>query len=398
MRLPVTPLLSTKDGVSNKNARLTNALKDVRSTGELAVVRPGLNFAATASGIGRGIVSFNDTLFAVYGQTLSVLDNRYASVSWAAETSAEDNQWRGMAYSPSLELFVAVALDGTNRVMTSPDGETWTARSCPTNEWCAVIWCEEFGLFVAVSASTSGNITMSSPNGIDWTSGTSVFNGIWDCLAFDGTRIVAGTVSSIPGAGMTSTNGTTWSSMTFFANAFPTGIVYAESIDTWVCVGSAGLIGSSSDGLSWTLRSTDAASVWRSVCWSEELSLFVAVADIGTVRIKTSPDGINWTSRTAPNTNAWFSVTWASEIDMFIAVAYSGTLNMSMVSSNGITWYANATPNSNAYLAVIWSDSQRRAVAVGNTGTGNRAMTAVLSMATVATVTDKYFDFVQSVI
>lgn len=398
MRLSVTPKLDTDDGVSNKNARMTNALKEVSQSGELGCIRPGLNFAATGVGSGYGIVSFNDTLFAVYGQTLSVLDNRYAAVSWAAQTSAENNQWRGIAWSESLGLFAAVALDGTNRVMTSTDGVIWTARSCPTNEWCAVIWAEELSLFVAVSVSTSGNIAMTSPDGINWTQRTSLFNGTWDCIGFDGVRLVAGNTSSIPGAGMTSTDGITWTSMTFFANAFPTGICYAASIDTWVCVGSDGRIGSSSDGLSWTQRSNDSPTAWASVAWSEELGIFVAVAYSGTVRIKTSPDGITWTTRTAPNANAWFCVVWAAEIDMFIAVSFNGTLDLSMVSSNGISWYQNTTPNSILYQGLAWSPSLRTAVAVSTSGSGNRAMTAVLSLTPVATVTDKYFDFVQSTI
>ena len=39
-----------------------------------------------------------------------------------------DNNWRAIAWSPELSLFAAVAFSGTgNRVMTSPDGITWSA-------------------------------------------------------------------------------------------------------------------------------------------------------------------------------------------------------------------------------------------------------------------------------
>ena len=70
MRLPVTPQLSTKDGVSAKNARLTNCLKEVKKSGEKAVVRPGLSLDAQASGVGNGLVVFNNELVSVYGATL----------------------------------------------------------------------------------------------------------------------------------------------------------------------------------------------------------------------------------------------------------------------------------------------------------------------------------------
>jgi len=70
MRLPVVPQLSTKDGVSNKNARMTNMLKETRATGELAVVRPGLVTQAVSTGNGNGLVNFNGDLVSIFGATL----------------------------------------------------------------------------------------------------------------------------------------------------------------------------------------------------------------------------------------------------------------------------------------------------------------------------------------
>lgn len=43
-----------------------------------------------------------------------------ATRTWTARTSAADNSWFGVAWSPELGLFCAVAETGTgNRVMTS---------------------------------------------------------------------------------------------------------------------------------------------------------------------------------------------------------------------------------------------------------------------------------------
>ncbi len=70
MRLPITPQISTKDGISNKNARLTNCLKESKKGGDKAVVRPGLVLDAQASGVGNGLVVFNNELVSVYGATL----------------------------------------------------------------------------------------------------------------------------------------------------------------------------------------------------------------------------------------------------------------------------------------------------------------------------------------
>jgi hypothetical protein len=61
-------------------------------------------------------------------------------------------------------LFVAVASTGTgNRVMTSPDGISWTARSSAAdNSWVSVCWSKEMGLFVAVASTGTGNRVMTS--------------------------------------------------------------------------------------------------------------------------------------------------------------------------------------------------------------------------------------------
>jgi hypothetical protein len=58
-----------------------------------------------------------------------------------------------------------VALSGTgNRVMTSPDGITWTARSSAAdNGWHSVTWAKELGLLVAVAYTGTGNRVMTSP-------------------------------------------------------------------------------------------------------------------------------------------------------------------------------------------------------------------------------------------
>ena len=71
-------------------------------------------------------------------------------VTWTARADTEANKWRSVTYGNG--LFVAVAFDGTNRVMTSPDGVTWTARDATeANGWNGVTYGN--GLFVAVAAS-----------------------------------------------------------------------------------------------------------------------------------------------------------------------------------------------------------------------------------------------------
>ena len=107
--------------------------------------------------------------------------NYVANASWLSSSSAADNQWRSVCWSPELGLFCAVADTGTgNRVMTSPDGITWTTRtSAADNGWFSVCWSPELGLFCAVSLNGTGNRVMTSPDGITWTTRTSAADNQW---------------------------------------------------------------------------------------------------------------------------------------------------------------------------------------------------------------------------
>ena len=208
-------------------------------------------------------------------------------------SSAADNTWRGLAWSPELSLFVSVSNSGTgNRVMTSSDGITWTSRTSPDNDWFSVAWSPQLGLFAAVALNGSGNRVMTSPDGINWTSRVSAADNGWVSI--------------------------TW--------AAGLGLFVAVSNN-----GTGNRVMTSPDGITWTARTSAADNSWNSVVWSPELSLFVAVADSGTGnRVMTSPDGITWTIRTSAADNYWVSVCWSPELAILVAVGYSGTGNRVM--------------------------------------------------------------------
>jgi hypothetical protein len=70
MRLPMTPNVSTKDGTSNKNARLTNCLKETTKRGDMAVIRPGLVLSDTFTGVGSGLIPFDGRLLQIWNDTV----------------------------------------------------------------------------------------------------------------------------------------------------------------------------------------------------------------------------------------------------------------------------------------------------------------------------------------
>lgn len=127
----------------------------------------------------------------------------------------------------------------------------------------------------------------------------------------------------------------------------------------------------------WTTRASAANNNWRSVVWSPELRLFIAVGDTGTgSRVMTSPDGITWVTRASAADNDWWSVAWSSQLGLFAAVSYTGTGNRVMTSPDGITWTTRASAADNQWTSIVWSPELALFVAVSNSGTGNRVMTS----------------------
>jgi hypothetical protein len=139
---------------------------------------------------------------------------------------------------------------------------------------------------------------------------------------------------------------------------------------------------SSANGITWSVQSASADNSWNSVCWSPELSLFVAVASSGSGnRVMTSIDGVNWISRTSASNNSWNSVCWSSDLLLFVAVASSGTGNRIMISYDGISWSTQTSVVDNSWSSICWSNNLSIFVTVSNTGTGNCVMVSNLGIA-----------------
>lgn len=70
MRLELSPELETRNGTSNKDARLTNTLSEMENGVTVACIRPALEAVSTASGNGNGACNFQGVLITVFGTTL----------------------------------------------------------------------------------------------------------------------------------------------------------------------------------------------------------------------------------------------------------------------------------------------------------------------------------------
>jgi hypothetical protein len=318
-----------------------------------------------------------------YQPANAVLRRHVTAHAWLASTSAADNGWSSIAWSPELGLFCAVSQTGTgNRVMTSPDGIVWTIRtSASDNSWRSVCWSSELGLFCAVAS--SGAQVMTSPDGIVWTGHTASVSNSWFsvCWAPEPGLFCAVSQNGSGNRVMTSPDGINWTGRTSAADNNWWSVCWAPELALFCAVAGTGggnRVMTSPDGIAWTAQTSAADNEWRSVCWSPELGLFCAVAVTGSGnRVMTSPDGVAWTARTSAADNSWQSVDWSPVLGLFCAVASSGTNDRVMTSPDGVVWTTRTSAANNTWVRVCWSPELGLFCAIGQSGTGNRAMTSV---------------------
>ena len=176
------------------------------------------------------------------------------AVATGTATLLADSGWYSIAWSPQLNLFVAVAdSQGTgNRIMTSPDTINWTRKnSLQDVRWFSICWSPELSLFVAVAA----------PNPPD--------------------PLITQRV-------ITSSNGDEWTLRDTPGNIGWNGVCWSPELSLFVAIGGDNesinnAIMTSYDGIHWKLRYTPITigvsnTEWRNITWSSELGIFVGVS------------------------------------------------------------------------------------------------------------------------
>jgi predicted RecA/RadA family phage recombinase len=313
----------------------------------------GLFVAVASNGIGSGT---NNVMTSPDG------------VTWTQRTGANGNAWNSVTYGNGLFVATATSGSGADYVMTSPDGINWTPRSAPSGSWRGVT----FGSWSAkvsqksINANVATLTTISnhnfSPNqrvtitGVDAT--------------FDGTYVILGVPTL-----------TTFTYAKIEADLPVTSVSPAGTASTGLFVGVSvgGGVMTSPDGTAWTSRTPATANQWGAVVYGE--GLFVAVSRSGAGnRVMTSTDGINWTSRSSADDLNWNDITYSPD-GKFVAVATTGTgpgQKRVMSSVNGINWFSQTPAADNDWRGVTFG--LNRFVAVGSSGTANRVMVTTFTL------------------
>jgi hypothetical protein len=305
--------------------------------------------------------------------------------SWVSR-STDNQQWAAITWSPELGIFCAVARQtssGTQKVMTSSDGINWVLQNTPLPDgsYESIVWAAEAnngnGRFVAPSL-TGTNRVMYSDNGIDWVlSTTSPPANTWTSIAWSPNLELFCIVSSNGSNRVaTSPDGITWTPQSVSTGEW-TGVVWSVELELFCAVSRAGgNVMLSNDGTNWDDYVTH-NQLWRDVAWSPELGLFCAVNNATTSttsRVMISSNGISWELIQVSNLS-WQHIIWAAELGLFVAVARLGTGDRIMTSTNGRDWNYHSATNNYDWRGLTWSPELYMLVATSVTGSSDRVMT-----------------------
>lgn len=248
--------------------------------------------AVTNVGFGVG---YGNGKFVVLGSGGEILYTSDGGNTWGPRT--------GLPGSPALyqpayngtNLWVAV---GTRSIGSSPDGEVWTEETNPLLATGEYLYDVAFGNGLWV-VGADFNQVLTSPDGVTWTTRSCPPVDFVYAVAYADNQWVVGGGNTWAIA--TSPDGITWTGRTTpWVGGDVKGIAYGNGI--WVAVGTSGRVATSPDGITWTAQTSGFGT---DIIWNATFSegLFIIVGSNG--KIATSPDGITWTMQSGSfGTNA----------------------------------------------------------------------------------------------
>ena len=156
---------------------------------------------------------------------------------------------------------------------------------------------------------------------------------------------------------LASTDGITWTTRTSGTTNALHGVTNGNN--TFVVVGECGTVLTSQDGMTWIRRTSNTTSSLNGVTYGNDI--FVAVGDGGTVL--TSPNGITWISPTSNTTSSLCEVAYGN--NTFVSVGWNGTI---LTSPNGITWTSQTPGTVNSLNGVTYGNNTFVALGGYNNG------------------------------
>jgi hypothetical protein len=234
-------------------------------------------------------------------------DHQFVALGWRVMTSPDGMTWTDLGTTPlgnwiggatyANSEFVGVGGYGLRDI--SSNAMSWTSESIDTvatPAYDGVVW-GSVGSGMFVSANDSGARSY-SPDGTSWKYTTTLTGTLTTHLAF-GASVFVGIGGT---AVVTSADGVSWTAATTLSAA-PGNVIFAAGHFTAVADGH---VFTSTDGTTWTDNVSSTANAGQ-IAYGD--STYVWVNGISPRR---STDGIHWTTVTQTDTNALNSVTFGT--------------------------------------------------------------------------------------
>ena len=347
----------------------------VGSSGFILTSPDGTSWTSKTSGTSNSLrgITYGNSTFVTVGDSGSILTSSNGT-SWTSRTSGTSNQLEGITYRNS--TFVTV---GSDTILTSTDRTSWTSRTFGDGTHDNDLVETLDSTRVAVTNFTGSGSTVTATITItDWSniSDDTYFilkdaNGVrktFNCggtgasgtdhdtwMKNEGNNTVADNIHSM----LNKTGNEAWTVSNPPANVITItrnkndtgtsnqleGINYGNSI--FVVLGNSGTILTSSNGTSWSSRTSGTSNGLEQITYGN--STFVVVGSSGT--ILTSSDGISWTSRTSGTSNGLEGIIYGNIT--FVAVGSSGTI---LTSSDGTSWTSRTSGTSNSLQGISYKE------------------------------------------
>lgn len=331
------------------------------------------------------------------GATFYTSSNGTTWTSRATGTTGTSLQYFDAAFATGLFVAVGYYRSGAPTVsilITSPDGITWTTRVSGSGTGTGMLGVSYNGTTWLASGSDASS-RRTSTNGTTWssvtfsppmTTGRETTNGGYPAIRAIGSTFFQPTFSSnlftsTDGTNFTqrtnlpisstqsivtnsntfvctdqryvyySSNGLDWTQSNVPLNAITDGVLYFQN-NIFFYMGNSGLLYTSSDGISWTARTTGVTfSLSGGVAFGAGLYVINGPA---VNQVITSPDLVTWTTRTATSMGSAI----ARGSTRFVAQAFS-LANTLVTSTDGINWSSTSTGGAlYAPVSIIWTGSQ----------------------------------------
>ncbi|MFD2571265.1 WD40/YVTN/BNR-like repeat-containing protein [Spirosoma soli] len=277
----------------------------------------------------------------------------FGQLQWTRVTSCERcGDYYDVTHGNGQWLIVGSA----GKILTSPDGLTWTEQSAPTKEDLLSV---VYGAGQWVAVGTNGTILTSS-NGISWTlRQTDPANRLNSVSHGAGLWLAVGKTNSVRvqyGIYYTSPDGINWTYQPQ-AGSLSYSLNHVNYLNgTWFLLGGGGMF-TSPNGLDWTRRDVQTVNYLTSIAYGAGNYLISTVEGY----IAKSPDGINWT-RSSSVSQQTADLSYGAAQWVAVGGLLTGRPPIA-VSPDGINWRENESPADNNLHGVYFTGN--RGIAVG---------------------------------